>query len=63
VECMRLLLEKNADVTIANQNGDTGFTMAAWYGHPKCLKLLIEANADVNHQNNNGLTGLHSACQ
>jgi hypothetical protein len=49
-ECVRLLLEKNADVQLVDIHGNTCFTLAAWKGQHDCLKLIIEAKADVNQQ-------------
>jgi ankyrin repeat protein len=59
---MRLLLKNNADVTIANQSGQTALLFAASDGQLECLRLMIDAKADVN-QDKTGLTGLYSACQ
>jgi ankyrin repeat protein len=53
VECIRLLLEKNADVQLRNKNGETGLTLGE--GHLDCLQLMIEAKAEVNQQNYNDL--------
>jgi ankyrin repeat protein len=37
IDCMRLLLEKNADVAIADQNGETTLVLAAANGQLECL--------------------------
>jgi ankyrin repeat protein len=62
-ECMRLLLEKNADVSLLDHFGQTALIKAAWKGHAECLKLMIDAKADVNQQPDKGATGIHWACQ
>jgi ankyrin repeat protein len=63
VDTIHLLLKKNADVTIADHNGQTALSLAASRGQLGCLKLMIDAKADVDHQTNNGVTCLYSACQ
>jgi ankyrin repeat protein len=47
VECMRLLVENNADVDCKDEDGATGLMVAACNGHSNCLKVLIEANANM----------------
>jgi ankyrin repeat protein len=65
VDCMRLLLEKNADVASATAStGGTALLHAALYGHPECVQLLVEAKAGVNSQaDQEGWTGVYCACQ
>jgi ankyrin repeat protein len=63
VECMRLLLEKNADVALTYTDGRTALHQAAAFGHPECVLLLIEAKANVNQATEDGFTGIHWACQ
>jgi ankyrin repeat protein len=58
VECMRLLLEKKADVATTCNNGGTALISASYEGHSECLRLLIESNADVDCKNEDGDTGL-----
>lgn len=48
VEIMKLLLEKGADVNLANKMNMTALTMAVMYNKADAVKLLIENNADVN---------------
>jgi hypothetical protein len=49
VECLRLLIDNNADVDCKTENGETGLLMAVFNGHPKCVKVMLEAKADINH--------------
>jgi ankyrin repeat protein len=58
VECLRLLIENNADVDWKTENGDTGLMVAARNGHPEYVKVLIEAKADVDYEDQNGGTAL-----
>jgi ankyrin repeat protein len=58
VKCMRLLLEKNADVALAGINGYMALLRASGRGHSECLRLLIENNADVQCKSDDGYTGL-----
>jgi ankyrin repeat protein len=63
VECLHLLIEKNADVGCKSEGGSTGIFLAAFKGHPECVKILIEAKADVNQPGQFGFTGAHVACE
>jgi ankyrin repeat protein len=64
VECVRLLLQNNADMRLVDSEGRSGVIHAAWKGQLECLKLIIEAKADVNQKTNtNGNSGLHYACR
>jgi ankyrin repeat protein len=58
VECMRLLLEKNADVALASMSGDAALHRASYEGHSECLRLLIGNNADVQCNDEGGHMGL-----
>jgi ankyrin repeat protein len=62
VECMRLLLEKSADVAVTDNDGRMALPKAASFGHPQCVQLLLEANADVDQVDEDGSTGLIWAC-
>jgi ankyrin repeat protein len=64
-ECISLLLEKNANLDLANQTGDTAFLLAAWQGEIECVKLLIEAKVNVDQQNSKrgSFASIHFGCQ
>ena len=47
LEVVKLLLEKSADVTVANNGGWTPLNSAASNGHNEMVKLLLEKGAGV----------------
>ena len=59
-ECMRLLLEKGAEIDKANNKGWTALTLLAKEcnkpGAIECIKLLIEYGATNNIPNHHGKT-------
>ena len=55
------LVEKNADISITNANGENALILSAHY--PYIMNLLINNNADINTADNNGKTALHYACE
>jgi hypothetical protein len=61
VGCMRLLLEKNADVAVTRDDGSTALILASCICHSECLRLLIENNADVDFKDERGPSGLTMA--
>ena len=56
-----LLIEKDADVKKANNDGWTPLYIAAENGHLEVIKLLIKKGADVNKADNCGWTSLYIA--
>jgi ankyrin repeat protein len=58
---VKLLLEKGADVTIANREGWTPLNSASANGHVNIVPLLLEKGADVAVADNEGWTPLKSA--
>ncbi|XP_004389686.1 cortactin-binding protein 2 [Trichechus manatus latirostris] len=62
-DCVRLLLNAEAQVNAADKNGFTPLCAAAAQGHDKCVELLIAYHADINHAADGGQTPLYLACK
>ncbi|XP_069925918.1 cortactin-binding protein 2 isoform X1 [Oryctolagus cuniculus] len=62
-DCVRLLLNAEAQVNAAEKNGFTPLCAAAAQGHFECLELLLASDADVNHAADGGQTPLYLACK
>lgn len=59
--CLKILIEKNADVSKEDKIGMTPLHMAAKFGGYDCMKLLLQNNADINARDKKGRTPLHLA--
>ena len=57
-DVLRLLLDRNADVHMRDDEGNTSLHFAASHGHPEVARMLLERNAEVNTRNNDGSTPL-----
>ncbi|CAK9251089.1 unnamed protein product [Sphagnum jensenii] len=55
VDCVRLLVEKGADVNARNNTGQTPLILACFFGHSGCAEYLIskEANLDLTDDRSN----------
>ncbi|XP_019487896.1 PREDICTED: cortactin-binding protein 2 [Hipposideros armiger] len=62
-DCVRLLLNAEAQADVADKNGFTPLCAAAAQGHFKCVELLIAYDADINHAADGGQTPLYLACK
>ncbi|XP_047416186.1 cortactin-binding protein 2 isoform X3 [Sciurus carolinensis] len=62
-DCVRLLLNAEAQVDAADKNGFTPLCAAAAQGHFECVELLIAYDAHVNHAAARGQTPLYLACK
>ena len=63
LEIVRVLLDANAAVDEAGNNGWTPLYIAAQNGYPEIVAALLDANATVDLANNDGATPLFVACQ
>ena len=61
-ENLGTLIEKGADVNVADANGSTSLTIASMFGFTDIARLLIDHGAQVNTKNKNGNTPLLYAC-
>lgn len=58
---VKLLIEKKANIEIANNNGFTAIMFAARVGLISIVQYLLQAGAKVNKVNNKGRSALHYA--
>ncbi|KAK7480552.1 hypothetical protein BaRGS_00028214 [Batillaria attramentaria] len=56
------LLDRGADVTIRDKEGNTALHFVSRYTDVKLIERLLENGGNVNQQNNDGDTPLHIAC-
>ena len=54
----RLLIEKGADVSLANKDGNTALHLASFFAHPELVELLLQHGASVSVKNARGETPL-----
>ncbi|KAM8747262.1 ankyrin repeat domain-containing protein 53 isoform 2-T2 [Acanthopagrus schlegelii] len=59
--CLRYLLERGADVTVATDSGSTPLHLAASEGLLDCTEILVQAGADVSAKDSVGHTPLDLA--
>lgn len=57
-ECVKALLEADADVNAKDGDNNTVLMRAAGSGHAECVKLLLAAKVDVEAKNSIGKTAL-----
>ncbi|XP_037692235.1 cortactin-binding protein 2 isoform X2 [Choloepus didactylus] len=62
-DCLRLLLNAEAQVNAADKNGFTPLCAAAAQGHFKCVELLIAYHANIDLAADGGQTPLYLACK
>ena len=58
---VKLLIDRSADLTIGNPDGNTVLNLAAWKGHKDVVKLLLNKAADPHALNNDGRNPLSYA--
>ncbi|MBP7937146.1 MAG: alpha/beta fold hydrolase [Phycisphaerae bacterium] len=54
----KLLLEKGADVSLANRDGNTALHIAAFFANKELVELLLDKGASVSAKNERGETSL-----
>ena len=57
-KCMRMLLDKGANVKHADEEGRTALSLAAFKGHKVAAKFLLKNKAEINAQDKKGNTPL-----
>ena len=55
---VQILLSKDPDINIQNNNGGTALMFASANGHHQVVELLLSKDPDINIQNNDGWTAL-----
>ncbi len=63
VDCVRLLIEHGAHITIKNEADVTPLHKACFYGHSEIVQELLQRGAEVNAQDIEESTPLHTACK
>ena len=60
-ECLKILIERGANVNERNNNGETALSVAAKFGSVKSVQTLLKHNALINVQDFSGKTPLMCA--
>ncbi|OWZ15416.1 hypothetical protein PHMEG_00010938 [Phytophthora megakarya] len=63
VRVVKLLIEHNACVALANKVGATPLRSALQCGHIDVAKILIDAGATIDFQDLIGVTAVQSVCE
>lgn len=62
-ECIKMLIEKGADVNTQDIFSETSLHKAARKGDDKCVQTLSAYQTDINAKNVTGQTALHTAAR
>ena len=63
IDAVEVLLKKDVDINIQDENGETALMLASQNGHHQIVELLLKEHADINQQNENEWTALMIASQ
>ena len=63
IDAVKFLIEKGANVHIADEQGDTPLLLAAMVDNKDTINVLVDSGADINIPNRNGSTPLIVAIQ
>ena len=61
--CLKMLIEKNANINLEDTTGMTPLHMAAKFCRYDCIKLLLEHQAKINARDIRSMTPLHFAAK
>ncbi|KAL5502350.1 hypothetical protein EMCRGX_G009105 [Ephydatia muelleri] len=48
VECVKILLDRGAEINVQEEDGWTALMVASWEGQVECVKMLLDRGAEVN---------------
>ena len=58
IDAVEVLLKKDLDINIEDENGETALMLASQNGHHQIVELLLKEHANINQQNENEWTAL-----
>ena len=61
LECVKVLVEHRADLTLKNETERSALAVAVSNGHAECVELLAQYGSDVNAEAIYGLSPVHIA--
>ena len=60
-DVLEFLIQKGADVNLADKHGITPLLAAIWEGHTKCVELLLQKGASKTAKTPEGISYLEAA--
>lgn len=63
IECVKILIDKGADVNKIDMDKCTALMYASYYGYTECTKILIEADANIYNVSKSGFSALTIATE